>query len=323
MAEVPTQWVVVIGEAIGAANLDRLRTHFPHIDFRLCLDMDDFTTQAAGAHILFSKSFPPAALAAAKKLHWVQAGTAGVERLLQHGLGERGVLLTNATGAHGVPMSEMILAMMLNFATGMHTLLFAQRAQQRVVDQVEREKFELEGQTLCVIGLGDIGGTLAHKARALGMGVIGVRRTPRPHPAISHLYTHDQLLQALPLADHVALCLPLTLATTALIGAAELAAMRPSAYIYNVGRGGSIEPAALWDALQAGRIAGAGLDVTAPEPLPADSPLWQHPHVQLGQHTSGRSPFNANRITDIFMDNLARYLAGDPLRNVIDPEQGY
>ncbi|RIK33484.1 MAG: D-2-hydroxyacid dehydrogenase, partial [Chloroflexi bacterium] len=137
------------------------------------------------------------------------------------------------------------------------------------------------------------------------------------------VYAAGEIRQALGQADHVALCLPLTAATTALVGAAELRAMRPTAYIYNVGRGASLEPNALIQALQAGWIAGAGLDVTAPEPLPPDSPLWAMPNVILSQHTSGSSPYNADRITAIFAGNLARYLAGDPLQNVINPARGY
>jgi phosphoglycerate dehydrogenase-like enzyme len=314
--------VAVIGEDIGSANLDYLRATFPQVEFHFCLDEADFIAAAAQAQILFSKRFPRAALAA-PHLRWVQAGTAGVERLLEAGLIERGVALTNAHGAHGVPMAELILSMMLAFATGLHRLIRAQPSRRHIRVDVIRTKFELEGQTLCVIGLGDIGGTLAHKARALGMRVVGVRRDPRPHPAVDQVYPVAEIVQAVSQADHVALCLPLTAATTGLVGERELRAMRPSAYIYNVGRGASLEPNALISALQAGWIAGAGLDVTAPEPLPPDSALWAMPNVILSQHTSGSSPYNADRITRIFADNLARFLAGEPLQHVIDPTRGY
>jgi phosphoglycerate dehydrogenase-like enzyme len=253
----------------------------------------------------------------------VQAGTAGVELLLAAGLVERGVLLTNASGAHGVPMAELTLSMMLAFATGLHTLIRAQEACQWSQEQIIQTKFELEGQTLCVLGLGDIGGTLAHKAQRLGMRVVGVRRSGRLHPAVAHVFDRTGLHQALALADHVALCLPLTAATQGMIGAAELRAMRPSAYIYNVGRGASLEPAALFQALDEGWIAGAGLDVTSPEPPPPDSLLWAMPNVILSQHTSGSSPFNAARITRIFATNLARFLAGEPRQQVVDPGRGY
>jgi phosphoglycerate dehydrogenase-like enzyme len=137
------------------------------------------------------------------------------------------------------------------------------------------------------------------------------------------LYPVEKLHTPLAAADHVALCLPLTPETTAIIGEAELRAMQPHAFIYNVGRGASIEPAALNRALREGWIAGAGLDVTDPEPLPPDSPLWDADNVILSLHTSGTSPRNVDRITDLFAENLRRYLDGAPLCNEIDPVQSY
>jgi phosphoglycerate dehydrogenase-like enzyme len=318
-----TKTIVLVGEDVGQVNLARMREAFSEVEFRFCPTERELVLQAGDADVMFSKRFPPEVLDRAERLRWVQAGTAGVERLLALGLLERGVLLTNARGAHGVPMAEMILGMMLAFATGLHTLLWAQRARERVRSQVIGQKFELEGQTLCVLGLGDIGGTLAHKAQALGMRVLGVRRSQVPFGGLDGQYTPAQLLQALPEADHVALCLPLTGETRHMIGERELRAMKRSAYLYNVGRGPSIEPTALLLALVEGWIAGAGLDVTDPEPLPEDSPLWEMPNVLFGQHSSGSSPWNADRITEIFMNNLGRYLRGEPLINMVDGDRGY
>jgi len=314
--------IALIGEDVGAVNLARLREGFPAVEFRFCLDPVDFVAAVADAEIIFSKSFPAGSLTAATGLRWVQAGTAGVDRVLA-GLAGRDVLLTNASGAHGVPMAELVLGMMLGFAAGLHTAIRSPADYNAPRAQILHEKFELDGQTLCVLGLGDIGGTLARKAQALGMRVIGVRRGTDPFPYVDAQVTPDRLLEVLPQADHVALCLPLTSETVGIVGAEELAAMKPSAYIYNVGRGSSIEPDALNDALQSGRIAGAGLDVTDPEPLPADSPLWAMGNVILSRHTSGSSPFNADRITAIFAENLRRYLAGEPLLHRVDRQLGY
>jgi len=317
------RFVVLIGEEIGQANLARLQQAHPDLEFRFCPEAATFVANAADAEVIFSKQFPPATLSAAPNLCWVQAGTAGVNHILAAGLGEREILLTNARGAHGIPMAEQILAMMFAFAVRLPILLQAQGVQRHVAPQVIREKFELEQQTLCVIGLGDIGGTLAQKAKRLGMRVLGVRRTETPFADLDGQYTPAQLQEVLPQADHVALCLPLTAATTAIIGESELRAMNASTYIYNVGRGASIAPTALLRALQEGWIAGAGLDVTAPEPLPADSPLWGMSNVILCQHTSGSSPYNADRITQIFLDNLGRYRRGEALHNLVDKSQGY
>lgn len=314
--------VVLIGEDIGATNLARLRQAHPDLDFRLCLDEASFIETAAEAQIIFTKQIPAAALSAASHLRWVQAGTAGVERWLNL-LGERDVILTNARGAHGTPMAELILGQMLAFATGLHTLLRARPGDPEPKKRALQEKFELAGQTLCVVGLGDIGGSLAEKAKGLGMRVVGVRRSQAPFPGLDQQVTPDRLLDVLPEADHVALCLPLTSETRSIVGEQELRVMKPSAYIYNVGRGASISAAPLLRALQEGWIAGAGLDVTDPEPLPVESPLWTLPNVILSQHTSGSSPFNADRITAIFLDNLERYRRGEPLQNVVNRQLQY
>lgn len=314
---------VLIGEEIGPANLARLRAEFPTVDFRYCMTDAEWLESAPAANIILSKRWPAEAMKQTSQLRWVQAGTAGVDHLLRSDLPARGVTITNSSGAHGDPISELILSHMLAFATGLNRAIRAQADRRNISKEVLATKFELAGQTLCVVGLGDIGGTLARKADALGMHVIGVRRSAQPVPGVAHVYTEKELTTALAKADHVALCLPLTNHTRHIIGAAELRAMRPTAYIYNVGRGASIDEAALVQALQAGIIAGAGLDVTDPEPVPADSPLWAMSNVILSQHTSGSSPHNSRRVTNLFAANLARYLAGEPLHQLIDPARGY
>lgn len=315
--------VVLLGEAIGPENLARLTTAHPDLEFRYAIDPDEYLANVVDAEIIFSKQFPPGTLERGRQLRWIQTGTAGVNHLLEAGIGNYPILLTNARGAHGTPIAEQTLSLMFAFANRLPTLLRGQLTRQWVAKRAIAEKFELAGQTLCVIGLGDIGGTLAQKAKLLGMRVIGVRRTAESFPGLDRQYTPGQLLDALPQADHVALCLPLTNATTAIVGAAELQAMRSTAYIYNVGRGASIEPNALLQALQEGWIAGAGLDCTEPEPLPLDSPLWAMENVILAQHTSGSSPYNSDRITQIFLDNLGRYRRREQLNNIVDLTVGY
>lgn len=314
---------VLIGENVGSANLARLRAQFPTIDFRFCMQDHEWFEAAPNVNIILSKRWPAEPIEQMNQLRWVQAGTAGVDHLLRLRLSERGVVVTNSSGAHGGPISELILSHMLAFATGLNVAIRAQSERRYIQQQVSDTKFELAGQTLCVAGLGDIGGTLARRADAMGMRVIGVRRTTRPAAGVAQIYTAAELPTALAQADHVALCLPLTEQTRHFIGAAELRAMRKTAYIYNVGRGASIDQAALIQALQEGIIAGAGLDVTDPEPVPQDSPLWAMTNVILSQHTSGMSPHNSDRVTELFAANLTRYLAGEPLHQLINPARGY
>ncbi|MBC7078848.1 MAG: D-2-hydroxyacid dehydrogenase, partial [Synergistales bacterium] len=294
-----TKLTVLIGEAVGESKLSRLKDAYPQVRFLYCPSDKEFIAHAQEADIIFTKRLPLQALKGATKLRWVQAGTSGIGHLLDMGLRERDILLTNAVGAHGIPMSELLLGMMLAFVTGLNALIRVQSAQERPRDQIIGNKTELEGQVLCILGLGDIGGTLCRKAKGLGMYVLGVRRSQIPFPDVDEQFTPDKLTMVLPRADHVALCLPLTAETKHIIGERELRLMKPSAYIYNVGRGASIDTVALERALREGWIAGAGLDVTDPEPLPDNSPFWNMPNVILSQHTSGSSPYNADRITAI------------------------
>lgn len=316
--------VLVEASIVEEADRERLVGGFPALTFTFVASDSTWRAQAADAEVIFAKGVPGEALEGAASLRWLQAGTAGVERWLTSGILERGVILTNASGAHGVPIAEQVLAMALCFATRLHVLIRAQSGTQEVRNRVYAQKFELEGQTLLVLGLGDIGGTLARKAQALGMHVLGVRRSGRASADCTDVFTPDHLPELLPRADHVALCLPLTGATRGIIGERELRLMKPSAYIYNVGRGVAIDGMALRQALREGWLAGAGLDCLAPSDTPAaDDPLRQMENVILGLHTSGNSPENSRRITDIFIANLARYLAGQPLANRIDPLAGY
>lgn len=257
-------------------------------------------------------------------LRWLHVWSAGVNHLPLAALCRREILLTNSSGVHGPQMAEHVLGKMLAFASRLPELLAAQQRGEWIKRSLHEERFQLEGQTLLVIGLGGVGGALARKAHALGMRVLGVRRTTDPTDLpIERLYGAGELEEALTEADHIALCLPLTEATHHFLGEPALRRCKQTAYVYNVGRGQSIDQAALIRALTEGWIAGAGLDVTDPEPLPPEHPLWKCPNLILTQHTSGWSPHNARRIVQLFAENLGRYLAGEPLANQVNFLLGY
>jgi phosphoglycerate dehydrogenase-like enzyme len=319
--------LVLVGAApIRPEDRQRMTAAFPAVRFTFAETESEMVAAAPSAQVIFAKGLPRAVLEGATGLRWVQAGTAGVDGLLRLGIRERRVLLTNARGAHGIPMAENVLTMALCFATRMHLFLRTQREHRRIAARVTQEKWELHGQTMLVVGLGDIGGTLAEKAKALGMVVLGVRRSGRAHHACDETHQPDRLHALLPRADHVALCLPLTGETAGIIGEAELRRMKPTSHIYNVGRGASIDGVALRRALAEGWIGGAGLDCVAPTDTPApDDPIWDMENVILSQHSSGSSPYNSQRITDIFLENLGRFLEGKErdLMNLVDQEAGY
>lgn len=301
----------------------RLGAEFPHVRFTFVQDPASFVAAAPEAEVVLAHSFPREAVAVATRLRWVQAGTAGVSHMLYHEFRERGVTLTNAR-AQGVPMAENVLAMILAFATRLPLFVESRVRREPGGPRAARGKFEVDGQTLLVLGLGDVGSTLCRKAAGLGMRVLGVRRRPELDcPGAELVVGVDRLREMLPQAHHVATTLPLTQGTRHFLAAPEFALMRPGAYVYNVGGGATIDRQALLDALRSGRLGGAGLDVTDPDPLPPDDPLWEMDNVILTQHTAGVSPNNGDRIAAIFASNLRRYLDGQPLLHVVDPELGY
>ena len=177
---------------------------------------------------------------------------------------------------------------------------------------------------MVLVGIGAIGERTAKVASGLEMRVLGVRRHPNVSaPGVEAMVGPDQLLSLLPQADFVVLTVPLTDETRHMIGETELRSMKPTAYLVNIGRGGTIDEEALIRALQEGRIAGAGLDVFETEPLPESSPLWDMDNVIVTSHYAGLTPLYNERALSIFLDNLRRYRAGEPLHNVVDKELGY
>jgi phosphoglycerate dehydrogenase-like enzyme len=269
--------------------------------------------------------FPRDLLPEARNLRWLQQWGAGADWLLRHPEAvELEFVLTNASGVHPIPISEHILMFLLAFARGFHRAVRAQSCHKWIPHQQQEGLFELAGKTMVLVGVGSIGRRTAEVTKALGMRVLGVRHNPEVDaPGVEAMFGPDQLLDLLPQADFVVLTVPLTRETRGMIGKAELRAMRTTAYIVNIGRGGAIQEPVLIQALQKRWIAGAGLDVFETEPLPPDSPLWDFDNVIVTFHYAGLTPRYNERAMEIFVDNLRRYRAGELLRNVVDKTLGY
>jgi phosphoglycerate dehydrogenase-like enzyme len=318
--------VVVLRADPGARHRDRLNREFPDLDLPLAETPDALADVLGHAVALVGgTSISAELLAAAPRLRWIQATSAGVEEFLIPELRERSITLTNFSGVAAPNIAEHVLALVLAFARGLKPLLERQARRNWPEEDRTVPTFELSGQTLGVVGMGDIGDEVAKRAHALGMRVVASQRhEEEPPPYVERLLTGEDGLDALlPIADHVVLCLPLTAQTRHTISAAELARMQPSAYLYNIGRGDLIDQDALVEALSAGRIAGAGLDVATPEPLPPDSPLWDLANVIITDHTAGETPRYWDRGIELVVDNLRRFQAGEQLRNVVDTRAGY
>lgn len=260
----------------------------------------------------------------APRLRWIQFSSSGIGGLVQQmGLAPTSIIVTKATGVHATPLAEFVLFAMLYFAKQMPRVLADQRWH-------HWERFAVKsvrGATLGLVGLGAVGREIARLARAVGARVVATRRSVGPGsshvPDVEVVYSPDRLRELLAESDYVTLTLPHTRETGRLIGKAELASMKPGAVLINVSRGTIIDEPALIEALRSGHLGGAALDVFAVEPLPPESPLWDMPNVVVTPHTMSTAIGENELVVDLFCDNLRRFLAGEPLRNVFDRSRGY
>jgi phosphoglycerate dehydrogenase-like enzyme len=247
----------------------------------------------------------------------VQGIGSGYEHIWGAGLDRDGIVVTNAVGVSAAPMAEFVLGRILQLW----------KRFPEIEDLAQRHEWQpkygrmLAGSTVGIIGLGAIGAALAARASALGMRVVASRRSWQPGmtaPNVERLLGPDDLHALLIESDVVVLCAPSTSETRGMIDADALAAMKPGAVFVNVGRGTMVDEPALIDALERGHLAAAVLDVTSEEPLPGDHPLWDAPNVFVSAHCSATSDGYVDRVLAVFLDNLVRYLAGEPLRNVVN-----
>ncbi|HEY7339855.1 MAG TPA: D-2-hydroxyacid dehydrogenase [Ktedonobacterales bacterium] len=274
--------------------------------------------------------FPPAdLLALAPNLKWIALPSAGADHAIRAGIVQQGgPVVTTASGIHAVPIGEFVLSLMLMWVRHWPQIIDYQRAA-TWPDSAGREQLhgrELDGATLGIIGLGAIGRHIARLGRAFGTRIIATRRSASAgasDPDADTLVPPDQLGDLLAASDFVVVSVPATAQTQHLIGASELRMMRHNAFLINISRGSAIDETALVAALTDGMIGGAGLDVFATEPLPAESPLWRLPNVIISPHVAGNTDQYSRRFTDLFLENLARYQAGEPLHNVVDLARGY
>jgi phosphoglycerate dehydrogenase-like enzyme len=265
-------------------------------------------------------------LEAGKQIRWVQTYSAGVESCVDvPAIRERDVLLTNMQRVAGPVMAEHVLAMMFAFARGLDFYI-PERLGRRWTETLPESSrmVTLDGKAVLVVGLGGIGSEVARRAQALGMTVDAIRASGRHGPQyVREVGLPADLLRLAAKADFIVNTTPLTPETRGMFDARFFATVKPSAYFFNVGRGQSVDQQALIDALKSGRLAGAGLDVTDPEPLPPDNALWSLPNVILTPHVSTRSDLGDAARLAVVRENLRRYVAGEKMLSVVDLRKGY
>jgi glyoxylate/hydroxypyruvate reductase len=282
-------------------------------------DGTDVPEPMRSAHVVVGFDIPTRRVGELADLRWIHMVSAGVNHLLPLDWLPSGVVLTNSSGVHselaGQYAAGAVLA--LNFRVPVH----ATNQRRGHWDQVFNSP--AGGKTVVLIGLGAIGGSAARQLRRLGLRVLGVRRSGRPHPHAHRVYRPPALLGLLPKADFVVVTAPLTPETRHLIGGKELDRLRPGAGLVNMSRADLVDYEALAARLEAGTLGGAVIDVARPEPLPPDSPLWRTPNLLITPHISSDPLDYVERMARIVVDNARRLVAGRPLQNRVDPARGY
>jgi phosphoglycerate dehydrogenase-like enzyme len=312
---------------LGGPAFQRLHTAHPRVQVRIVHDQAEFARQVPQADaVIGSRPYLKLAAAVAKpgtRLRWVQTTTAGVDQAVPPELfAAEHVTLTCIKGPPGPLMAEHAVLLMLALSRNLPVYLNNQ--QQHVWRREGQDWLPLHGQTIAILGVGSGGGNLARVCKTgFGMTVLGMTRTPRELPHVDRAFGKNELLSVLPDADFVVLCLPNTGETRRIIDAAALGAMRSTACLINVSRGALVDEDALIEAMRSGRIAGAGLDVTSVDPIPAESPLWDLPNTVITPHVAVESVKMSDAVVDFWCDNVRRFADNQPLLGVVDRRAGY
>lgn len=318
--------VKVLAAALPAEMVKRLAESAPNLTLITGLNRQTALDHAADANAADARLFSPELLARAPDLVWVHAMSAGVDRLVAAGplRDSDRIILTNSRAAHGPAIADHVMAMLLTFTRNLTDYSREQAQARWSRESPAAPSIALHGRTMLIVGLGGIGVEVGARAHAFGMTVIATRRTDAAAPDfVQRTGRPADLLSMLPEADVVVLCVPLTTETEGLFGPEAFKAMKPGSILINIARGKVVNTDALIESLVSGRLRGAGLDVTDPEPLPPDHPLWKAPNVLITPHVAADAELTDERIMSLYEENLRRFAAGEPLLNVVDKKAGY
>lgn len=310
---------VLIASGISQEVTDMLQAAPPEMDIHFLPEGEQLKDHLSDVEILYGV-VSEEALPHAKSLQWVMQPFVGVERSMYPAFKESPITLINSKRLYGPQLAEHAFALLLALTRGVNTQL-----------ELMRDKewkwlpcVEVSGMTMGILGLGGIGRAVAQRAKAFDFEVIAIDPEPMEKPdTVDELGQLDQLHEFLSRSEVLTVCCPITPQTHKLLSHAEFDALPEGCYFINVSRGKVVDEDALVDALKSGKLAGAGLDVTYTEPCPQDNPLWTLPNVILTSHTAGASQNIAKRAMQTFLDNMHRYVNGEPLINVVDKEKGY
>ena len=304
----------------------RIRPLLSGHELVVCEDHESVKREIADADVMIGWRITPEVFAEARRLKWIQFGSSGIDHTVFPELLESDVVLTTLSGVHTEVVAEHVLAQVLALTRRLDLSMKLQARREYDRSEIAATAEELAGKTLGVVGLGKIGLNIARLAKALGVTVVGTKRTVTGDLLnVDRVFPADHLRDMLPICDILVLVAPLTLDTRAMIGREEIALMKDGAYLINVARGAMLDHDALADALATGKLRGAALDVFPEEPLPSDSPIFGLPNTMITPHTAGSHPRYSATAADIFRRNLEAFLAGEAggMVNVYDGERGY
>jgi phosphoglycerate dehydrogenase-like enzyme len=306
---------------LSGKEIEGLRQSAPEAEF-FVVPVKDALSRIGEADAMIGE-ISPEMVRAGRKLRWVQAISAGVEDYICPEMIEQGITLTNLRIIQGPEVADHAMALLLSLTRCLTTYI-PTRGDKNWAIRHDFEPIELRGKTVLIIGLGGIGTQVAERAHAFGMRVLAIDvRDAQITGSVERLGFPEQLHEFIPRADVIICCVPHTPATQKMLGPREFELVKKGAYFVNVSRGKVVQTDSLVAALQEGRLAGAGLDVLDPEPLPADHPLWSFRNVVITPHIATKSDAMPERRMELFKDNVRRFVRGLPLRNVVDKRAGY
>ncbi len=315
-----------LASGLTAEQVTELNTVAPNVRIVVVSGRDAAMEHAAAVDAVDARLVTAEFVAKATRLCWVHSPSAGVERLLVvPGIRERkDLVITNARGVHGPAIADHAMAMLLSLTRQLPHYQELQARREWSREEPPQRPVALARKTMLIVGIGGIGTEIAARAHGFGMKVIATRRSDTPSPDfVEHVGKPDELAALLPRADVIAVCVPLTPETEHLFNDKMLHAVKPGAYLINIARGKIIDTDAMIAALKDGRLAGAALDVTDPEPLPSGHPLWTAPNVLITPHVAAEGQLTDERWWALYKENIRRFGAGQPLLNCVDAAAGY
>ena len=318
--------VLMTNAHLGDGFVEQLQTEFPEVEFVTAMSAEEQLSAAGDADVICGWPDSPEVVEAASRLRWIHCPGTGIDKIMAElpALADSDVVLTNARGPHANPMADHVLWMMLSLSHRGRQMAEDQRLGQWDADKYLHAFVELSGSTMGILALGDIGKAVARRAYGFDIDVYAVDVNPvTPPPQVKEVWGMERLDELLQMCDWFVVTAPLTSESRGLIDSRRIGLLKDSAYLIVISRGGIVDEDALADALQDGRLAGAGIDATEIEPLPQESPLWGLDNVVLSPHASALTPQMYEGRRQIFRENMRRFLGNEPFLYVCDKRAGF